>query len=281
MNYIKETLKYIFKTFFPLAAILILPAVVLGVFVKPMSSISFIPDYAVTGVESYSDVFRLVFRASHIKNVYPPVLIFLSLFLGMCFGFSFIEKHFRTGRKILFQNPVAGINETFFPVLTVLMICTLLMVLYSLILISVVYLLHIILSGDGLPSVLNIIVSTFVSISIFILFIALTGPVIFMIPLKMTYGYAFSDAFSSAFAIMGKKAFKIIFSGVFPFLLVAIIEYVLTFFTLYDFITIIISICMYLFIIMYVISYVMIVMFDVSGLERRDIKQTFGSNKGK
>lgn len=270
MNYVKETLKYIVKNFLPLALIFIAPSVVLAFFVNPMATISFIPVYAQTPVNSYYDFVGFVLNFDYLKLVYPPILIFITLLLSFCIGMSVIERHFRVG-KLNLKKPFSNLNDAFIPGIIVLLICAGILVLYSVILLSVTFLLHVIISGiSNVPNVANLIITTITSLAVFILFMTLTSPVGFMMPLMITYGYRFTDAISQAYALVGKKLFKVTAGIVFPFIVVAILEYILSFFNIIYAIDIIIAVIFYLFLTIYITAYIVTVMFDLSNLERRD-----------
>jgi hypothetical protein len=250
------------------------PAVALGFFVKPLGSITFVPAYMNTSVESFGDVFRLIVDVTNFKKVYPLVLVFVGLLLSLCANFSFIEKHFRTGR-LMIKKPLSAINETFFPVFKVLLIFTAVSAVYTVLLVSLTAFAHYLICGRGEPSAAAGVAVTLITLSLFILFLCLTGPVAFMIPMMTIYGHNFSDSLTSAFALVGKSPAAVIWGGFFPFGTVVLTEYILSFFALHAAAAVVISALMYAFIIGYVPVYIMVVMFEVSGLARKDNKRYY------
>ncbi len=274
MKFIRDTFAYLKKSFWLLALICLAPAVTLGFFVKPLASITFVPAYSQTFVRGFRDVFSLVFDIGCLKNIYPPILIFCTLLISLCLSLSVIEKHFRVGKLIL-KKPFSEINNTFFPVLMVLLLLTAIMILYSFLLISLVSLSHYAICGAGKPNAGAVVAAVVISVVLFVLCFCFASPIIFMIPLSVIYGYSFSDAITAAFELAGKKPVSVVGGAIFPFAIVLAIEYILSFFTIIRAASIIVSTLMYLFIIVYLSAYVMVVMFSLSDLERRDKKEYY------
>lgn len=273
MKFIRETFSYLKKSFWLLVLICLVPAGVLGIFVKPLSSMTFVPQYSKTFVRSFADVFALIFNVKNLRTVYPLILIFVTILIAICMCVSVIEKHFRVG-KLMLKKPFSEINSTFFPVLSVELTLSAVMIVYSILLISLVSFLQYMICGFGTyPTVGAVIAAAVISIVLFIVGFCTAGPFMLMIPIMVIYGYSFSDALTSAFELAGKKSASVLFGGIFPFLVVLIIEYILSFFEIIKVVSVIVSTLMYLFLLVYIVAYVMIVMFELSGLERRDNKK--------
>ncbi len=224
--------------------------------------------------KGFGDVFGLIFHVGFLKRVYPAVIIFVTLLISLCLSLSVIEKHFRVG-KLTLRKPFSEINNSFFPVLKVLLCLTAVMIIYSLLVISFVSLAQYVICGFGKPSTAAVIVAAVISVALFVLSFCFSAPLMLMMPLSVIYGYSFSDAVASAFELVGKKPIPAVFGGIFPFLIVLIVEYILSFFPIIRAVRIIISTLMYLFVTVYLSAYVMIIMFSLSGLERRDKKEFY------
>ncbi len=274
MKYVRETFAYLKKSFWLLALICLAPSVALGFFVKPLASMTFIPAYSQTVVRGFGDIFALVFRVDFLKLVFPAILIFVTLLFSLCLSLSVIEKHFRMGR-LTFRKPFSEINNSFFPVLKVLLCLTAVMIVYSLLVISLVSLAQYLICGFGKPTASAVIVAAVISITLFVLSFCFSAPLMLMIPLSVMYGYSFSDAITSAFELVGKNPATAIFGGILPFIIVLIAEYILSFFPIIFAVRVIVSTVMYLFITVYLSAYVMVLMFSLSGLERRDKKEFY------
>ena len=149
------------------------------------------------------------------------------------------------------------------------------MIIYSVLLISLVSLTQYVICGFGKPSTSAVIVAAVLSVVLFIASVCLAGPFMLMIPLSVIYGYSFADSMTAAFELVGKKPASVMFGGLFPFLIVLVLEYILSFFPIIRAVSVIISTFMYLFIIVYLSAYTMVVMFSLSGLERRDGKEYY------
>ena len=101
MEYVRWTITYMFRAFGVLALVCLPAAAVLGIFTKPMASLSYLPDYANTYVRGFKDMFWLVFNRYATRYVYPLFLIFIALVFCSSLALSVVEKHFRTGKCML------------------------------------------------------------------------------------------------------------------------------------------------------------------------------------
>ena len=119
MTYVSKTFSYLVKSLRLLVPIALLPALLLGMFSKPMSFITFIPSYGATDVKSFGDIAWLIFDKYSFTHIYPVILIFVALTLSCALSLSVIEKHFRIG-KLMLKAPVQDVNSSLFPTLKTL-----------------------------------------------------------------------------------------------------------------------------------------------------------------
>lgn len=275
MKYIGETFAYLKKSFCLIALVCLAPSVALGFFSKPLSLLTFVPVYSGSFVRGFGDVFRIILNADSLKRIYPPVIVFVLLLLSLCIGLSVIEKHFRIG-KLTLKKPFAEINNTFFPVLKVMLLMTAVIALYALLTVSLVSLSHYIFCGIGKPNAGAVASASVISVLLFVLCAVFAGPMLLMMPITVIYGYSFADALTAAYELVGKKLASVVIGGIFPFAVVTVIQSVLLFFPIIRVAAVAISAAMYLFITVYMTAYIMVVMFDLSELARRDNKKYFG-----
>ncbi len=182
MTYIAKTFSYIKKSFWVLLLIAVVPAVLLGLFVRPLGFVTFIPDFAVSAINSYADIAWLIFDRHATVYVYPLLLIFVTLTVCMALALSVIEKHFRTG-KLMLKAPLRDLNSSLFPMLKTLAFIIAVYMLFKFILSGLVTLLHFLLSGAGHPNTLTVILVSISIIIAFVISIYFSVPIMFWAPL--------------------------------------------------------------------------------------------------
>lgn len=279
MAYIKRTFKYMFKTFWALALICLPAALALGIFTKPMSSLSYLVAYSETYVKSFKSIFWLIFNRYATKYVYPLVIILIALIFSTALSMSVIEKHFRVG-KLMLVSPLKQINNYFLPVLLSFLILSFILLLYGLIQTGMLTMLHMLISGRGYPNVLNMIIASVISLGLFVLAVFAACSTMYWTPMMVIYGFSFGDAAAASLRLLDGKAGGILFGLLTPFIIVAVLESVCSFVT-NIYVSCALAVVLYLFLIMYLVSYIMISMFDLSGMERRDEKKIIGGiNRG-
>lgn len=274
MKYTAKTFQYLKKSFWLIGLLSLPAAIVLGFFAKPMSSVTFIPNYISSEINSFGDMFYLMSNGNSFKYIYPMFLIFFTLLASVSAILSVIEKHFRTG-KLAIKKPLSEINNNLIPVLKIILVLTLVMIVCTLLSVALDTLAHYLIAGWGKPNIASMIVVMLISIFFFILFFSLFAPLVFMIPKMSIFGLSFYDSLTAAYDIVSNNKFKIIFGGILPFMIVAFIEFLISFFNVPKFVSVIYSTLFYAFIISYVCSYFMIIIFETSNLERRDLKKYY------
>ena len=250
MTYVSKTFSYLVKSLRLLVPIALLPALLLGMFSKPMSFITFIPSYGATDVKSFGDIAWLIFDK-----------------------YSF-EKHFRIG-KLMLKAPVQDVNSSLFPTLKTLAVMAGIYLAWKFVLTGIATLLHFIISGQGVPSHINIAVLAVIIAALFLFSLYLCLPSILWSPLMLTFGYSFVDAFIEAPKLTGKAAFKLLTALIFPFAIVILLQCVVEFLPLHIAAVKAIATVEYLFLIVYIVSFMMVAAFDLTGLDRRDIKKSY------
>lgn len=274
MTYVAKTFSYLVKSLRLSVPIALLPALFLGIFLKPLSFITFLPNYGATFVTSFGDIAWLIFAKYSLTYVYPIILIFVSLTLCCALLMSVVEKHFRIG-KLMLKAPVQDVNSSLFPVLKTLAVMTGGYLLWKFLLTGITTLLHFIMSGQGTPTALNIVILAVIIAALFLFLLFIILPSILWAPLMLTFGYSFVDACIEAPKLTGKAVFKLFIALVFPFAVVILLQYVVEFLPLHIVAVKAIAVVEYLFLIIYIVSFMMVAAFDLTGLERRDEKKKY------
>lgn len=274
MLYIKKTFSYLKKSFWILALIAAIPAVVMSLFFRPLSFITFIPQYSSTVINSFTDVAWLIFDKYSITHVYPLVIVFILLVLGCSLMLSIIEKHFRVG-KLMLKAPIKDVNNSLFPVLKTLAVIVVIYLLWNFILAGITTLLHFIMSGRGVATKLNVAVITAIILGLFLVLLFFCMPALLWAPLMLIFGYSFVDAFIASAKLSGKTPMRLFTGCAFPFLLIIILQYILSFFPIPLFVMIIAAAIYFIFLISYIMAYMMVAAFDLTDMERRDVKKSY------
>lgn len=263
-----------FRAFGILSLACLPAAVMLGVFTKPMASLSYCVPYSETYVRGFREIFWLIFNRYATRYVYPLPLIFLALVFSVSLAMSVIEKHFRVG-KLMLKAPLKQVNNYFLPVLISLAILALILLLYGLIQTGALTLLHFLISGRGYPNVLNLALAAALSLGLFVLamFVALSA--MYWTPHMVIYGFSFRDAAAASSRLIDGKSGGLLCGLLVPYLIVAVLQSVISFIGLV-YVRMALAVVLYLFLILYVVVYIMISLFDLSGMERRDIKDIRG-----
>lgn len=274
MTYVAKTFSYMKKSFWLLALIALVPAVLFGLFVRPLGFITFVPDYATTTVTSYADIAWLIFDRYAITYVYPIIIIFITTVVSVSLALSVIEKHFRTGRLML-KAPLQDINSSLFPTLKTLAVVTGIYLLWKFILSGLVTLMHFLISGSGTPNSVTVIVVSVLIAAVFLVTVFFGVPTLLWAPLMLTFGYSFVDALIEASRMSGKANWKLFAAFIFPLVIIILLQCILELLPIPIVAMKAIAAVFYLFLIMYLSALMMVAVFDLTELERRDIKKTY------
>lgn len=269
MHLFKETFKYLRRSFFVLALFALIPAILMGIFIKPMSFLTFIPDYIFSDIKNFGDIIWLVFNKFIITHFYIVLIIFVSIVISWSIIVAIIEKHLRIG-KLKLQSPFKSINSSFFPVLKTVSILFLIILVWYFLQGCILTFLHYIISGIGYPNSLNIILAIFFSVLLFVCVLLLCLQIVLWTPTMLLYGYSFIDACSSSLRLVGKSAGNVFWGLFFPICFIVLIVFILDLFKLNIIINIIIYSCCYLFLIVYLPAFAMVTQFELSQIKIRE-----------
>ena len=282
MDFIKETFKYLRKSFIPLCVVAALPAVMMGVFMRPFSSVSFLPFYYTLGAANFSTIFwmmmtgRIELSGILLSFVIPLILIVPVLMLGIGYGLGMIEKQFKTG-KLGLTNPWRAINNS---ILSIIKTVPIFLVLLLLVLLTQTGILTLIRTWtSGLDSVtllgdaiaVSIVSGLFFLIKIMLLIIFGVWAVIIQI-----YGYSFTDAFIEAIRTISKQWLALVLGLIVPVAVLIVPQIVYNMLPMFWYwLQMSISILSHLLIIVYYMAYITVSVYKINGLERRDNKPAY------
>lgn len=274
MKYMSKTIEYIKKSFWILFPIALFPAALLGIFSRPFAFITFLPEYAATKVNGYADVAGLIFKLPAITAVYPVFLIFVAVTITTALSLSVIEKHFRTG-KLMLKAPVHDVNSSFFPALKAVAVISAIYLFIKFLFSGLITLFHFIFSGTGTPTPLNVVVTAVVISGLFLLLVYIAVPAVLWAPLMLTFGYSFVDSVIASATYASKATFQLYTALALPCTAITLLQCVIELLPLPPAARMAAGAVLYLFIIVYAVSLMMVAAFELTGLERRDIKRKY------
>lgn len=276
MKYVKATVIYLFSHFPRLIVLSVLPAAVVALFMNPQGFGLFIPVDRLSVVESFSDVFFLVFDRNLILK-WPYMILVGLLLLELCISYTMgiVEKHFRVG-KLSLRQPLANINNCSIAVLKTFGLLVAIYIVYRFLLVCLLTLLVYVLGSFSVAAVWISVVIAIISTVGFIFLLVLVRPIMFTAATMLVYGYSFKDAFSVAIKLgetEGRTALD--FALILPFAVYLTVSALLTVFGAPHVAHVVVHAALIAVLLQYVTVYVLVAMFSLSGIERRDVRRYY------
>ena len=270
MKYVKATLKYILGHFPRIMVIAVLPALVFALFLYPDGFGIVVGIEEIKNVQSFADEFFLSFNKKVIiERPYFILIEIILLIASVSYTMGIVEKHFKTG-KLSLRAPFTAINNCILPIALILGMVVLAYFVYRLLLFCVLTLL-IKIFGVTLGAWVSVIIWIIGFVG-FIMLVVLLKPVMLTATTMLVYGYLFKDALGVAIK-MSENAhrFETDFALVLPFMIKMFLGTLLAVLNVPFIACVIINTVAISFLLQYVIVYLMITMYDLAGLERRDM----------
>lgn len=285
---LKETCGYFKKCFWLLVLVALLPSIGISFFVKPFSSITFLPSLFVGRTDyDFSDIFMMMLTpingAPFLGGIIGYVIFFICFGLASIWGICVIEKHFKTGELSLNVSK-HQFTLYLFPIFFALALWSALYLIAAVAQSGLISLIHYI-CGVTPPSFIDCFLSTIVSLAVFYGVMYLSIHLLFLPLIMVYYGYGWRESFVESIRLSSQN-FKSIMTGfIVPLLVLILADSVLTLGTalLVRFanmsasakywIDFIISVIIHTLTIMYVYTYDIVAFYKLSGFERRDIKR--------
>lgn len=272
MKYVASTIKYVFAHFLPLMLLAALPAIDIVVLFEPNGFGLLAPWSFPEGVK-FLDVFFLVFNRETV-TVYPYLFPVVLLILTACVSYSLgvVDKHFRVG-KFTLRSPFAVINDCFLPTGIMILLLAAIYLVAKFLIVCVFSLLSFIMGRIGLPIVAIGFVLTVIGVVAVIGVILISVPLMYTSATMLVYGYSFTEAFGVALKLGSKEKKKAVDFGIVgAFMIYTILIAAIDALPVTAAASIPISFVLTAFLIQYSCVFVMVSFFDLSGIERRDVK---------
>lgn len=286
MAMVKDTLKYLKKSFWVLALNAVVPALIISFFAQPFANITFLSMLFVGQTDYYfTDIFMMMLTpisgASFIAGFVGYIAFFIFFWLGCAGGICIVEKHLKTGEL----SPLIGKHQFFsylFPVLIGLAIWAVLFLVSTVAQSGLISLIHFI-CGQTPPSFWDCFFSTLVALIMFAIVLYLSVHIIFLPLIMVYYGYGLRESFVQSIRLTSNNLKQMVIGFIVPLFVIMGAEFLLSLVTAllkrYAGITeaarywidYCISVVMHITIIVYLIAFDMIAFYKCSNFERRDI----------
>ena len=270
MKYIKLGSGYFFKNIWWLLLIWILPSVFIGLLTNPFKVIEFINIYPNTTISSFGDIFNVLMPVTWQKVIFVTLgIMIVSIFVCMAFGQA--ESHMRSG-KLNFKEIFSHVNNDILVTLVNVLIIEILYIVLTFILGSILFLLHLLLSGlSCAPTVLNIIFAIILCVAIMLLFVFLSIVFLINIPNMISNGYSFKEGISSTSQLISSSTFRLILAFLLPYIFIIPIISLLS----YTNVLWLGNILCFLFLSSYISSLTMTSYFELSNTSRYDNRKYY------
>jgi hypothetical protein len=270
MKYMLFSLSYMRKHCLVYAILAIVPAALLGLYSTPFHTTLYWLDYRGNYIEYFGQMAYLVYDVRIFANVYPAVLIAVSLVVCFCIAYYCMERHMKIG-KLSLSGPLTGINFTIIPVIITLFTLAFVLNFVKLIVASVAYIVHQ-LSTDVLATNTSVALIAILSIIIVILAIVVCISMTMWVPAMLMSGYNFMDMAAFSLRLVQNHFWELILGIVLP--LSATVALLLLMYMSRSPTQVLVAtrIILYLFWIIYLQVYTMTAYFSLTNSQRVDLK---------
>lgn len=275
MRYVKQTLYYMFKHLPRLILPVAPAAILLGLFYRQSRTLIFIRDYGQASSTMIADVFGMLFSS----NILYYLLLLPAFFIVLSFSCSYlltmVYKHFRTG-KLSVRMPLSNVNHGLEAIMPNIALIFLMLLVYKALFGCVVSLLSEIFVGGGEPAIALVAVVAVLGVITYAFVIFFMMYPVISVALMLVYGYTFIDAIGESLRVGGKKDFlPLVLAYCLPFLINAVVSYVLMMLDAPVAVSVIVDIILQLFVIAYTVLFSVISVFSQQKLERIDLKKLY------
>lgn len=264
MRFTGLALKFIYKNFFQLAVFAVIPAVLLSFYSSNSSLYVFLRDifYLDDPRNSYF-YFSIISSENWLLTIGALILIGITISLI----FAYLYRTMKVGGKSI-KMPFIKLNETLVPVFLVFITFLVFFQLFALIATGTAYLL--LMTKN--PVLYRVLIPVSLILLYAILFFIILG-LLMCIPIMLITGYRYRESISYSIKLSNGKLFKFFFACYVPLIITIILSALLNF--LIDAVAlrlVIGSICI-MFILMYYPSLMMTAYYDITGMNRLDVKR--------
>ncbi|MCM1368318.1 MAG: hypothetical protein NC184_05890 [Roseburia sp.] len=268
MKYLGQTFSYLKKNFWLPVAVMSVPAIVACFLSTPFWEVSFVSAFDYKPYVSVSRTFRIIFGDSW-QYLWPVIVISVFQIIGAALIMSAVDRHFRTG-KLSLRDPVRLVNYSIFPMFVGIMVMNAVSVVLRFVLFGFVTFTQWLFGVIGLPSGAALAAISVIALALFVVHLLIITPMLFWSQIMVVYGYRFRDAAAQSYKLIsGKGCFK---GLVAPMLLCAGIQLLVGFLDMHAAVGYVFNFLLFLFTNVYITVYATLTFYNLSGLDRRDVK---------
>lgn len=244
------------------------PAIIACFLSTPFWEVSFVSAFDYDPYVPVARTFRIIFGDSW-QYFWPVILISVFQIIGAALIMSAVDRHFRTG-KLSLRSPWRLVNYSIFPMFVGIMIMNAVSVILRFVLFGFVTFVQWMFAVIGLPTGAALSAISVVALALFFAHLLIITPMLFWSQIMVVYGYRLRDAAAQSYKLIsGKGCFK---GLVAPMLLCAGIQLLVGFLDMHAAVGYVCNFFIFLFTNVYVTVYATLTFYNLSGLDRRDVK---------
>ncbi|MBO5215205.1 MAG: hypothetical protein J6B79_03365 [Clostridia bacterium] len=276
MKYAKMTLEYLYKNFLRMFCVAIVPAIVIVFFLQPKGFGILFTVEDLAGVETFLDIFFLAFNKNLFTQYPYMIVVGLGLLLTcVCYTMGMLERHFKTG-KLSLRNPFSMMNNAFIPALIVLSLLFAVYMIFKFLIVCVLSLHALIFNSLGMPYLAMSIIVGALGIVGFGFTLKICRPIMLSSATMLIYGYTFKDAMGVTVKMGDKQSVKEIdLALLLPFAIYMLIRVLGVAVGINEIVAEIILSVVTVFLLQYATTLIFVAFFDLTGIERRDLKKYY------
>lgn len=256
------------KSWWLAVVVMIIPSIVACILSTPYWEVSFVAAFDYQPYLPASQTFHLMFGDSW-QYLWPVIVVAILQVCGASLMMSVVVRHFRTG-KLTLRSPWSMINNSIFPIAIGVIVMSVMSIVWRFLLFGLVMLVQVIAHAASLPTGAALAIIAAVAVGMFILHVIIITPILFWAPIMFIYGYRFRDAAAMSFKLISGK--KLYFQLQLPMLFCVGVQLLVGFLQLHIAIACAIGCVTFLFTNSYAILFTMVTFYDISELDRRDLK---------
>ena len=263
-----QTFSYLKKIWWMPLVVMIIPSVVACLLSTPYWEVAFVAAFDYQPYLSASQTFHLMFGDSW-QYLWPVVVVAVLQVCGTALIMSAVSRHFRTGKMSL-RSLWSMINNSIFPIAVGVAIMSAMSIIWRFLLFGLVTLVQVIAQAASFPTGAALAIIAAVAVAMFVLHVIIITPMLFWAPIMFLYGYRFRDAAAMSFKIIAGR--KLFIDLILPMLFCVGIQLLIGFLHLHVVIACVVGCITFLFTNIYASVFTMVTFYNISELERRDIK---------
>jgi hypothetical protein len=257
-------------------SVAIVPAIIIAFFMQPKGFGILFTVEDLSRVEYFSDIFFLAFNKNLFLQYPYMIVVGLGVILTcVCYTMGMLERHFKTG-KLSLRRPFSMMNNAFIPALIVLSLLFAVYMVFKLLIVCVLTLHVLIFSSLNMSYFAMTIIIGIIGIVGFVFALKICCPIMLSGATMLIYGYTFKDAIGVTVKMGEKQSVKEInLALLLPFVIYMLIRALGVALGINEIIAEIILSVVTAFLLQYVITLMFVVFFDLTGIERRDLKKYY------